>query len=110
MADFAQNLVRVRTQKNISQETLSRKSGVSQAAISMIEKGQRSPSEQTMNLLANALRVPLSDLLQDNEKKPASETDRLKEEITDLLLDLPEDDLNQMLEYAAFLKSRREKP
>ena len=48
-------------------------SGLAQSAISMIESDQRSPSEQTMGLIADALDVPLSVLLTDPDLPPASQ-------------------------------------
>ena len=60
MALFYQNLIRIRKEKHISQEKLAQMSGLAQSAISMIEQNQRSPSEQTMNMIADALGYPLS--------------------------------------------------
>lgn len=70
MSTFGKNLLRIRKQKHISQEKLSLLSGLAQSAISMIEANQRSPSEQTMNLLADALGVPLYDLIVDPPAAP----------------------------------------
>ncbi len=111
MPDFCVCMARIRRKKKISQEELSRKSGVSQAAISMIEAGKRSPTEAVMKMLAKALGVSLRDLLQEdeNEKSPPQKSDGLREEVVSLLLDLPEEELQQMRDYAAFLKSRRGK-
>lgn len=72
MSVFSKNLLRLRKQKRISQEKLSIMSGLAQSAISMIESDQRSPSEQTMNLIADALGIPLSVLLTDPDAPPAS--------------------------------------
>lgn len=72
MSVFSKNLLRLRKQKRISQEKLSIRSGLAQSAISMIESDQRSPSEQTMNLIADALGIPLSVLLTDLDAPPAS--------------------------------------
>lgn len=75
MSTFSKNLLRIRKQKHISQEKLSLLSGLAQSAISMIEANQRSPSEQTMNLLADALGVPLYDLIVDPPAAPVVYTD-----------------------------------
>lgn len=109
MPDFYIRLAEIRKQKKLSQEELSRKSGVSQAAISMIEAGKRSPTEAIMRMLAKGLDVSMSDLIGEDAKKPATTGDGLRESIVNLLLDLPEQELQQMLDYAAFLKSRRGK-
>ena len=48
--------------RKISQEQLSRKSGVSRHAISEIELHKRVPSLKTALLLANALKCPVEDI------------------------------------------------
>lgn len=48
--------------REISQEQLSRKSGVSRHAISEIELHKRVPSLKTALLLANALKCPVEDI------------------------------------------------
>lgn len=51
---------------NLSQ--LARLTGISPAALSMIETGKRDPRITTLNRIASALRVPLSSLV---EHRPA---------------------------------------
>lgn len=106
----ANNIRRIRKKRGFSQEGLAARSGVSQSAISAIEKGDRSPSETTIVLLAEALRVPVAELFEEKENTAASEGDGIKEEISNLLLGLSEDELQHMREYVEFLKSRRGKP
>lgn len=106
----AENILKYRKARKMSQEALAARSGVSQSAISAIEKGDRAPSETTIVLLAEALRVPVSELFGENEKAAASDGDGLKAEISNLLLGLSDEELHHMLEYAEFLKSRRGKP
>lgn len=60
---FARNLKVARCKAGLSQKELSERSGVSQQAISTIENEERSPSEATMTLLANALGYAVSDLV-----------------------------------------------
>lgn len=109
MSVVGQNVKRIRQEKNISQYRLSKLSGVAQATISAIEAdGQtRSPAVDTIEKLAVALDCKTSDLM--GEKKPATNSDGLRDEVVSLLLDLPADDLQEMRNYAAYLKSRRGK-
>lgn len=58
----------LRRSRGISQAKLAEKSGLSQAAISMIEKGMKSPTLTTLEKIAQALGVSVSDLLEDDEK------------------------------------------
>lgn len=62
---FARNLKAARCKAGLSQKELSEQSGVSQQAISTIENEERSPSEATMTLLANALGYAVSELVGD---------------------------------------------
>ena len=48
----------VRTHLNMSQQTLSRKTGLSQTSISQIENGVKNPSERTVKRICKVLRIP----------------------------------------------------
>ena len=52
----------VRHRKGISIRDLSRKSGVSGAQISYIERGRKRPTIDTLYKLARALNVPITEL------------------------------------------------
>lgn len=61
--DFVSRKLReLRTAAGITQVELAEKSGLPQSHISRLEAGQHSPSHTTLEKLANALGVPLSDL------------------------------------------------
>ncbi len=60
---FAQNMRQVRRLKDLSQEELSFMAGVSKTYISEVEKGSRSISIDLMGQIADALEIPLSQLL-----------------------------------------------
>jgi transcriptional regulator with XRE-family HTH domain len=105
----SETLKKIRTEKKISQEQLEIRSGISQSGISAIERGERIPTIETLEMLAKGLRVPVTDLIGEEKKPAASEGDRLKQEISILLDELPQEDLSQLREFATFLISRREK-
>jgi transcriptional regulator with XRE-family HTH domain len=48
---------------------LAEKSGTTENAISLIESGKRQPRPSTMKKIADALGVPVEDILQDEEKQ-----------------------------------------
>lgn len=75
---FSENLKKARIKAHLSQLDLAKKSGLSQQAISIIEKGERSPSESTMKLLAEALGYSVSDLM--NDEKPQEVTGLTRDE------------------------------
>lgn len=66
--EIGARIVELRNQKKISQAELAKRSGVSQAGISYIEKGQRSPSAATIELLANALGCSSAYLMGESVK------------------------------------------
>lgn len=62
---FAQNMRTIRRLKEISQENLAFDAEVSRAYIGEVERGNRSVSIDVMGRIAEALDVPLSDLLKE---------------------------------------------
>ena len=58
------NLSRVRKARGLSQEQLSRMSGVSRVTISRIESGKESPKVRTLLMLSKVLKVPLADIVE----------------------------------------------
>lgn len=57
-------LARLRKIKGFSQEKLSKVSGVSRVTIARIETGKTSPNLKTLELIANALKVPVTDIVE----------------------------------------------
>lgn len=55
---FAAILARLRKTAGISQAELARKAGLSRMALSLLERGEREPTWQTVQALASALGVP----------------------------------------------------
>ena len=51
----------MRRRSGLSQETLAARAGLSPEAVSLLERGRRSPRMTTMRLLAEGLRLPESD-------------------------------------------------
>lgn len=62
---FAQNMRVIRRLREVSQENLAFDAGVSRAYIGEVERGNRAVSIDVMGRIAEALEVPLSDLLQE---------------------------------------------
>ena len=61
---IAENLRRLRTQRNLSLGALSSQCGVSKVMLSQIEKGDTSPTINTIWKIANGLKVPYTALLE----------------------------------------------
>ncbi|UMB79208.1 XRE family transcriptional regulator [Dickeya fangzhongdai] len=64
--NIGNKIKQLRITRNISLNDLSRLSGVSKAALSKLESGHSNPRVDTLDAIASALRVPLSDLLAVN--------------------------------------------
>lgn len=54
----------LRTQRGLSQELLAHSSGLHRTYVSMLERGERTPSLSTVFQLANALRISPGRLVQ----------------------------------------------
>jgi predicted ATPase/DNA-binding XRE family transcriptional regulator len=61
MSLFGEQLRLLRRRSGLSQETLAARAGLSPEAVSLLERGRRSPRMTTMRLLAEGLRLPESD-------------------------------------------------
>lgn len=73
-----------REEKNVTQEVLSEKVGLSRENINRFESGSKRPSLDTVVNLANAIGISVDDLLVDSLEHPISTADS---EIHRLLLD-----------------------
>lgn len=62
---LALRLKKLRTERGQSQAELAERAGLSQPAIGVIEAGQKSPTVRTLEKLAAALEVPVTDLPDD---------------------------------------------
>lgn len=106
---FADNMKRMRIKKGMSQADLEKRSGISQSAISSIERGERSPTEETMKLLAKGLNVPICSLIDEQEKTPAVEASEIDPGLFNLLVDLPAQDRQRVLDFVSGLIASRAK-
>lgn len=59
------NIVRIRQKKGWTQEKLAFAADVSKSGMCFIESGQRSPTVKTLEKIAEALKVPISELFKD---------------------------------------------
>lgn len=56
-------LRQIRARRGMTQETLAKKAGVSRAYLSRLEMGRHDPPLSRLRKLANALGVPVTELL-----------------------------------------------
>lgn len=55
---------RLRRDRNLSQETLARRAGISRGYLARLEIGRHEPSLTTLSKLARALKVKVTELLE----------------------------------------------
>lgn len=63
VGNFGRTIRKLRTEAELNQATLAKKAGISQSAVSQIEKGERAPSFDVLRSLATALGVSAAELL-----------------------------------------------
>jgi transcriptional regulator with XRE-family HTH domain len=68
---IARQVASLRSRRGLSLEALAERSGVSRSNISLIERGESSPTAVVLDKLAAALGVTLSSLFQDEPAKTA---------------------------------------
>lgn len=66
--DLAELLKRLREERAITQEQLAFDAGITVSALSRIERGLNSPGWTTVQRLANALDISMSELVADLEQ------------------------------------------
>ena len=66
---FASNVRRIRRLKEISQEKLAERDGLHRTYVGEIERGERNPSIDVMERLAEGLSVPLVELLVETPRQ-----------------------------------------
>ena len=76
LPEFPDRLIRLRKAHRLSQTELARAAGVSQAVISLYERGTNEPAASIVARLAQALGVSTDELLGVKPAKPVSEMDR----------------------------------
>jgi transcriptional regulator with XRE-family HTH domain len=104
---LASRLRETREMLNVSQQFVAEHTGISRSAISEIERGSRKVDSLELKRLADLYRFPVSYFLGeiDEEKGAGAET---VQALTRAAEDLSEDDRQQMLRFAVFLRGFKE--
>lgn len=96
----------------MSQNLLSKRSGVSQSAISSIESTTKSPSVDTVFQIAKALDTTITELLglvETEIEEPTVKDDGLDAKLVRLLVDLSPEEVQRVQDFVAGLKAARTK-
>ncbi len=60
---FAMRLKKLRTERNLTQDSLAKKAQISREYVARLEGGRQNPTLSTLQKLAKALKVKVGDLL-----------------------------------------------
>lgn len=83
---FSDSLQELRTKAHLTQEELSKRTGLSKSAIGMYEQGRRFPSEEVLELFADFFNVNMDTLLGKTKRSTYyldPETAKLAQEVYD---------------------------
>ena len=106
---FANNLKRLRTEANLTQEELASMIGTSKQAISRYERSNREPNIKTARLIAEALHVPLSSLVPHADVlHPAPSPAPADPEISSVLHRLNQPGRDAWMKYGRYLADQPE--
>lgn len=70
---LARRVKSLRESLRLTQEEFARKSGISVSMASLLERGERSPSYETLFTVARALEVPVTELFRDTPQLEAQD-------------------------------------
>ena len=107
---FSKNMKARRKELGISQIALSARSGVPQSTVSAVERGDRTPTAETMMMLAKGLRCSVDSLLYGEDganEKPAIDIGRLDDELITLLMNLSVKDVQRVKDFVQGIKAAR---
>lgn len=106
---------RLRENSGLTQEELALKSGLSQGYVNQLESGKRRYTQKSLELIANALSVPVRELFREEETQHATRVSEkaerykgkrpIRKELLSLLKELPDHIVEH---YLTLLKLEKE--
>ncbi len=99
---FNENLKNVRLQKRLSQKEVAEHIGVAKSTYSLYESGHREPNIETIKRIADYFEVS-SDLLLGLDMPPHTIAAHFEGD------EYTQDELNEILQFAEFVKNKRTK-
>lgn len=102
---FKENLKELRLQDNLTQGDLAEKIGVGKSTISMWESGERTPSLEMLEALADFFNVSISRLWGDEEKPVAMDGSGLSSEELEVIKQLRHLPPSSRASFLSFLKT-----
>lgn len=103
---FGKNLKEYRKKAGLTQEQLAEKTGLSSTAISGIETANSFPSYNNLVAFINVLNIPAYKLFVFADDIIKCDIDEKEIFIKKIFEDLSDDDKDQIIDFAQFLKSK----
>lgn len=69
---------KLRNLKGMTQQQLAEKANISISFLGVIERGQKSPTIDTLKSIATALDITLSELMSFDNKEPSSDSEKVQ--------------------------------
>lgn len=113
MSEFCNVLKQLRQEKGITQKEISQFLGISQAAYSLYEKGQREPKYDMLEKIADFFNVSVGYLVSGKKDYIYYVGDYNPKEIYDTIAahfdgdEYTEEELDEIRKFAEFVKSKR---
>lgn len=100
MSTIGEKIKGARLAAGISQNQLAKRAGISQAGLSAIESTTKSPSVDTLERIANALKIPLQELLSsENPSRAAVDGKRWIPVLGNVQAGIPSEAIENILDY-----------
>lgn len=100
-------LQQVREARGLTQSDLARMANLNRAVINKIENNASSPTPETLNSIASALKLPTETVFREaGLLPPKPEIDQKIEDLSHLMRELPKDDLEE-IEFIIRMKLNR---
>lgn len=100
---IAERIKEEMNRREISQNKLAKAAQISQSGLSSILSGASSPKENTLQAIASALGISVSELMADTKKEAPSKG--LDDSLVEMLTSLPPNQVQRVLDFVSGLKA-----
>lgn len=98
-----------RRKRGFTQEELAEKANIHPTFIARIERGNRNCSIETLQIIASALNVPVTELLKPEDKSAVTYSDKLIEKIVDMVKDKTDNEKQYVIDMVELTFKKHKK-
>lgn len=103
MSDFSRTFRTLRVDSNLSQQELAEQLGISKSTVSLYEHGKREPNLALLEQIADFFDISMDYLLGRTQKETCCQVPKIYFDTNEYTAD----ELNQISQFAAFIRSKR---